>query len=132
MIIALDPPSGSRQSKKATGPAKADEIPKFPIDDEAFGGQNFVRENFPTVKPYNGYRVDIMATLANAAHRRPRVCEGIRKLGGVAVVLSHTRGEEGESSIDGCEEEPFFARMGVMGDEAPVRRTTRFGKKSKF
>lgn len=115
MIIALDPPSGSRQSKKATGPAKADEIPKFPIDDEAFGGQNFVRENFPTVKPYNGYRVDIMATLANAAHRRPRVCEGIRKLGGVAVVLSHTRGEEGESSIDGCEEEPFLREWALWG-----------------
>lgn len=116
MIIALDPPSGSRQSMKAKGPAKAEEIPKFPIDDQAFGGQNFVRDNFPTVKPYNGYRVDIIATLANASHRRPRVCEDVRKLGGVAVVLSHTRGEEGDDgAMDGCEEEPFLREWALWG-----------------
>lgn len=116
MSIALDPPSGSRQSMKAKGPAKAEEIPKFPIDDKAFGGQNFVRDNFPTVKPYNGYRVDIIATLANASHRRPRVCEDVRKLGGVAVVLSHTRGEEGDDgAMDGCEEEPFLREWALWG-----------------
>jgi len=115
MIIALDPPSGSRQSMKAKGPAKAEEIPKFPIDDQAFGGQNFVGDNFPTTKPYNGYRVDIIATLANASHRRPRVCQDIRKLGGVAVVLSHTRGEEGDGAEDGCEEEPFLREWALWG-----------------
>ena len=42
---------------------------------------------------------------------------GIRKLGGVAVVLSHTRGEEGEFHRWLRRGTFFFARMGVMGDE---------------
>jgi hypothetical protein len=113
MIVALNPPSGSRQSSRATGPASAPkEVLKFPIDDNTLG-TTFVLDNFPTVKPYCGYRVDIIATLANASHRRARVCEDIRKFGGVAVVLSHTRGEEGDT--DAFDEEPFLREWALWG-----------------
>lgn len=43
---------------------------------------------FPAVQPYPGFRSDLLAALANAAHSRPAVQEEVGRLGGVELVLA--------------------------------------------
>ena len=54
---------------------------------------------YPSVRPWDGYRVDALAPLANAMFGRPAVCEAVQKLGGVPVILACTRGEDGDEYL---------------------------------
>ena len=43
--------------------------------------------------------MDCVAPLANAMFARPLVCDQVAKLGGVAIVLAATRGEDGDDYL---------------------------------
>lgn len=50
-------------------------------------GSSSVPGPFPDRSPYLGYRRDVVAVLANAAHRNPRVQNAVREGGGLLLVL---------------------------------------------
>ena len=54
---------------------------------------------YPSRVPWSGYRVDLIAIIGNAAFNRARVCDDVANLGGLPIVLNHTRGEEGEAYL---------------------------------
>ena len=89
-LASLPPPTGIGQTSKATGPAAAPKleahIPKELASDVLY----------PTKVPWVGYRVDLIAIIGNASFNRVRVCDDIANLGGIPIVLNHTRGEDGE------------------------------------
>lgn len=93
LLAALPPPEGIGQTSKATGPAAAPKlhaaIPEELKSDVAY----------PSKIPWVGYRVDLIAIIGNACFNRPRVCDEVAKLGGVSIVLNHTRGEDGEAYL---------------------------------
>lgn len=90
LLASLPPPEGIGQTSKATGPASAPKleahIPKELKSDIVY----------PNKVPWAGYRVDLIAILGNACFNRERVCEDIASLGGVPIVLNHTRGQDDE------------------------------------
>ena len=90
LLASLPPPEGIGQTSKATGPASAPKleahIPKELKSDVVY----------PNKVPWAGYRVDLIAILGNACFNRERVCEDIASLGGVPIVLNHTRGQDDE------------------------------------
>ena len=47
---------------------------------------------YPSKVPWSGYRVDLIAIIGNAAFNRARVCDDVANLGGLPIVLNHTRG----------------------------------------
>ena len=47
---------------------------------------NSGHDPFPSVRPWDGYRVDCLAPLANAMFGRPRVCDMVWRLGGTYVL----------------------------------------------
>ena len=129
LLAALPVPAGAGNSekKKARGPSAAPELsPKTfePIkharsesSNDGSNGSNGSNENesldeslatrlrasasapYPSVRPWDGYRVDALAPLANAMFGRPAVCEAVQKLGGVPVILACTRGEDGDEYL---------------------------------
>ena len=124
LLAALPVPAGAGNSekKKARGPSAAPDLsPKTfePItqtrgdsnDGSDLGSENLERESlaaslrstasapYPSVRPWDGYRVDALAPLANAMFGRPAVCEMVQKLGGVPVILACTRGEDGDEYL---------------------------------
>ena len=90
LLASLPPPEGIGQTSKATGPASAQKleahIPKELKSDVVY----------PNKVPWAGYRVDLIAILGNACFNQERVCEDIASLGGVPIVLNHTRGQDDE------------------------------------
>ena len=129
LLAALPVPAGAGNSekKKARGPSAAPDLsPKTfePIkharsesSNDGSNGSNGSNENesldeslatrlrasasapYPSVRPWDGYRVDALAPLANAMFGRPAVCEAVQKLGGVPVILACTRGEDGDEYL---------------------------------
>lgn len=121
LLAALPVPAGAGNSekKKARGPSAAPDLsPKTfePItqtrgdsnDDTDLGSENeslaaslrsTASAPYPSVRPWDGYRVDALAPLANAMFGRPAVCEMVQKLGGVPVILACTRGEDGDEYL---------------------------------
>ena len=123
LLAALPVPAGAGNSekKKARGPSAAPELsPKTfePIKhdktrSESSNDGSGSNENeslatrlrasasapYPSVRPWDGYRVDALAPLANAMFGRPAVCEAVQKLGGVPVILACTRGEDGDEYL---------------------------------
>jgi ataxin-10 len=93
LLASLPPPLGIGQTSKATGPAAA---PKLEAHMPKELKSDIV---YPNKIPWNGYRVDLIAIIGNACFNRVRVCEDIAKLGGIPVVLNHTRGEDGEAYL---------------------------------
>ena len=90
LLASLPPPEGIGQTSNATGPASA---PKL----EALIPKELISEVvYPSKVPWAGYRVDLIAILGNACFNRERVCEDIALLGGVPIVLNHTRGQDDE------------------------------------
>lgn len=49
---------------------------------------------FTSQQPYQGYRSDILAAIANLAHKRPRVQAAVSACGGVELVLSQCQVDE--------------------------------------
>ena len=121
LLAALPVPAGAGNSekKKARGPSAAPDLsPKTfePITQtrgDSNDGSDLGSENeslaaslrstasapYPSVRPWDGYRVDALAPLANAMFGRPAVCEMVQKLGGVPVILACTRGEDGDEYL---------------------------------
>ena len=54
---------------------------------------------YPRARPWPGYRVATLAPLANAMFGRPSVCDQTFELGGVAMILAATRGEDGDEYL---------------------------------
>lgn len=121
LLAALPVPAGAGNSekKKARGPSAAPDLsPKTfePITQtrgDSNDGSDLGSENeslaaslrstasapYPSVRPWDGYRVDALAPLANAMFGRPAVCDMVQKLGGVPVILACTRGEDGDEYL---------------------------------
>lgn len=123
LLAALPVPAGAGNSekKKARGPSAAPELsPKTfepmvnnaePSESSNDGSGSNENESlatrlrasasapYPSVRPWDGYRVDALAPLANAMFGRPAVCEAVQKLGGVPVILACTRGEDGDEYL---------------------------------
>ena len=128
LLAALPVPAGAGNSekKKARGPSAAPDLsPKTfePMvnnarsESESLDGSGSSLSNesldeslatrlrasasapYPSVRPWDGYRVDALAPLANAMFGRPAVCEAVQKLGGVPVILACTRGEDGDEYL---------------------------------
>jgi len=96
LIAAMPPPRGAGQTSKATGPTAA------PTLDPAAVTPPALRQGhapYPATRPWEGYRVDCLAPLSNAMYNRPSVCDQVVRLGGVAVVLAATRGEDGDDYL---------------------------------
>ena len=74
---------------KALGPIinHRRDAPAVPVAELAPGLQARA-EQFAAVQPYPGYRSDVLAALANAAHGRPAVQAAVSALGGVELVLA--------------------------------------------
>ena len=90
LLAALPPPEGIGQTSKATGPASAPRL-------EAYVPEELKSELvYPSKVPWSGYRVDLIAIIGNAAFNRARVCDDVANLGGLPIVLNHTRGEDDE------------------------------------
>ena len=110
LLASLPVPAGAGNSakKKARGPSAAPDLDPatFLPFSSAFSGQEQNQDAsasasgggfepslktslceghapYPSVRPWDGYRVDAMAPLANAMFGRPAVCEAVQKLGGV-------------------------------------------------
>jgi ataxin-10 len=90
LLAALPPPEGVGQTSKATGPAAA---PKL---EQTMPEELKSDVVYPSRLPWSGYRVDLIAIIGNAAFNRTRICDDVANLGGIPIVLNHTRGEEGE------------------------------------
>ena len=121
LLAALPVPAGAGNSekKKARGPSAAPDLsPKtFEPITQTRGDSNDDTDSslsneslatrlrasasapYPSVRPWDGYRVDALAPLANAMFGRPAVCEMVQKLGGVPVILACTRGEDGDEYL---------------------------------
>jgi len=93
LLAALPPPEGIGQTSKATGPAAAPKL-QATINEELKSDVVY-----PSNIPWVGYRVDLIAIVGNACFNRPHVCDDVAKLGGVSIVLNHTRGEDGEAYL---------------------------------
>jgi len=90
LLAALPPPEGIGQTSKATGPASAPKLEAI-VPEQLQSGIAY-----PNKVPWAGYRVDLIAILGNACFNRQSVCEDIVALGGVPIVLNHTRGHDDE------------------------------------
>ena len=121
LLAALPVPAGAGNSekKKARGPSAAPDLsPKtFEPITQTRGDSNDDTDSslsneslatrlrasasapYPSVRPWDGYRVDALAPLAIAMFGRPAVCEMVQKLGGVPVILACTRGEDGDEYL---------------------------------
>jgi len=96
LSAAMPPPLGAGQTSKAGGPTAAPRLdPKSTAPPELREGH----PPYPSSRPWEGYRVDLMAPLANAMYGRPLVAEATAKLGGVGVILAATRGEDGDEYL---------------------------------
>lgn len=96
LSAAMPPPLGAGQTSKAGGPTAAPRL------DPTSTAPPELREGhppYPSSRPWEGYRVDLMAPLANAMYGRPLVAEATAKLGGVGVILAATRGEDGDEYL---------------------------------
>jgi ataxin-10 len=93
LLAALPAPEGIGQTSKATGPAAAPKL-KQSVPEELKSDVTY-----PSRVPWSGYRVDLIAIIGNAAFNRARVCDDVANLGGLPIVLNHTRGEEGEAYL---------------------------------
>ncbi|GAQ85150.1 hypothetical protein KFL_002210150 [Klebsormidium nitens] len=90
--IAADPrqPSGETITSLSRGVGEtAGESGQAPPVAESKPGpsSSSVPGQFPNHSPYLGYRRDVVAVLANAAHRNPRVQNAVRVGGGLLLVL---------------------------------------------
>ena len=93
LLAALPPPEGIGQTSKATGPAAAPRL-EADVPEELKGDVKY-----PSTLPWTGYRVYLIAIIGNASFNRARVCDLVVSLGGVPMVLNHTRGEDGEAYL---------------------------------
>ena len=93
LLAALPAPEGIGQTSKATGPAAAPKLEQS-VPEELKSDVKY-----PSRVPWSGYRVDLIAIIGNAAFNRARVCDDVANLGGLPIVLNHTRGEEGEAYL---------------------------------
>ena len=96
LVAAMPPPRGAGQTSKASGPAAAPRLNPEHVTPAALADGH---PPFPRARPWPGYRVDCIAPLANAMFARPSVCDQVAKLGGVAIVLAATRGEDGDDYL---------------------------------
>lgn len=96
LVAAMPPPRGAGQTSKASGPAAAPRLNPEHVTPAALADGH---PPFPRARPWPGYRVDCVAPLANAMFARPLVCDQVAKLGGVAIVLAATRGEDGDDYL---------------------------------
>ena len=96
LCAAMPPPTGAGQTSKASGPAAAPRLNAERVSPAALADGH---PPFPRERPWPGYRVDCIAPLANAMFARPLVCDQVAKLGGVAIVLAATRGEDGDDYL---------------------------------
>ena len=146
LLASLPVPAGAGNSakKKARGPSAAPDLDPatFLPFSSAFSGQEQNQDAsasasgggfepslktslceghapYPSVRPWDGYRVDAMAPLANAMFGRPAVCEAVRALGGVPVLLACTRGEDGDEYL---REYALWAVRNVCAGSEEARR----------
>jgi len=96
LVAAMPPPTGAGQTSKASGPAAAPRLNPEHVSPALLAEGH---PPFPRARPWPGYRVDCIAPLANAMFARPSVCDQVAKLGGVAIVLAATRGEDGDDYL---------------------------------
>ena len=116
LTAAMPPPLGAGQTSKAGGPTAAPRL------DPASTAPPELREGhppYPSARPWEGYRVDLMAPLANAMYGRPLVAEAVAKLGGVGVILAATRGEDGD---DYLREWALWATRNICAGSDDARR----------
>lgn len=113
LLASLPVPEGagnSEKKKKASGPSAAPDLAQttfLPSEDEASSTAQSLAEKlreghapYPSsLRPWDGYRVDVIAPLANAMFGRPAVCDAVYDLGGVPVLLACTRGEDGDEYL---------------------------------
>jgi ataxin-10 len=112
LLASLPVPEGagnSEKKKKASGPSAAPDLAQttfLPSSDEASSTAQSLAEKlreghnpYPSSRPWDGYRVDALAPLANAMFGRPAVCDAVYDLGGVPVLLACTRGEDGDEYL---------------------------------
>ena len=112
LLRALPVPSGIGNTSNAKGPTRAPALDpktfKPVVMFESSGGASNVtvpdasNENlhrYPSSRPWEGYRVDVLAPLANAMFGRPNVCAMVHRLGGTAALLAATRGEDGDEYL---------------------------------
>lgn len=57
-------------------------------------GMSQEAQKYVMLQPYEGYRSDLLAVLANAAHKRPAVQAGVTACGGVELVLAQCQVDE--------------------------------------
>ncbi len=96
LTASLPPPRGAGRTSDAAGPSAA------PALDPAVAAPAALREGhppYPRARPWPGYRVATLAPLANAMFGRPSVCDQTFELGGVAMILAATRGEDGDEYL---------------------------------
>ena len=96
LTASLPPPRGAGRTSDAAGPSAA------PALDPAVATPAALREGhppYPRARPWPGYRVATLAPLANAMFGRPSVCDQTFELGGVAMILAATRGEDGDEYL---------------------------------
>ena len=96
LTASLPPPRGAGRTSDAAGPSAA------PAPDPAVATPAALREGhppYPRARPWPGYRVATLAPLANAMFGRPSVCDQTFELGGVAMILAATRGEDGDEYL---------------------------------
>jgi ataxin-10 len=112
LLASLPVPEGagnSEKKKKASGPSAAPDLAQttfLPSEDEASSTAQSLAEKlreghapYPSSRPWDGYRVDALAPLANAMFGRPAACDAVYDLGGVPVLLACTRGEDGDEYL---------------------------------
>ena len=137
LLASLPVPAGagSSEKKKARGPSAAPDLSpatflpratEAEASDEASDAVESLATRlneghapYPSERPWDGYRVDALAPLANAMFGRPAVCEAVRALGGVPVVLACTRGEDGD---DYLREYALWAVRNVCAGSEEARR----------
>ena len=112
LLASLPVPEGAgnsgKKKKKASGPSAAPDLSPatfLPRDEDVSSVVTLaerLREGhapYPSSRPWDGYRVDALAPLANAMFGRPAVCDAVYDLGGVPVLLACTRGEDGDEYL---------------------------------